>query len=522
MQVKCSNRVRSLIFVCFYLLHAQTEEEEPSKLLHLPCTDADRDIEFQILFPLQGARLDVETDLGMMRNLLVRTRVSSHGNFRNSSLKVRFIVAVAESATAAVDTTVIGTAAQPNFEVFGMSDGTYYLAAKLVDEAGMSRECWNLEKVRFSVGEGGDGPRAPEDVLVRGLNKMFQEGGRSMEQQTPWLMQPKGGGDFAYVTAIWSDNFVDCVLAWATSLIMVGSTFRRICMIAQGRVSEAMIQALRNCCCEILIVDLIAPPKMAAAKKEWSRYELVLTKFRVFQLHKMGLRKIVLMDSDTLVLENIDELFWFPAPAATLTKGALLGETRDPELSAGVMVLETSEAEFDGILRFTREWEDANGESDALLFAEQQLLSKYWFKDGRPTYYILPLTYNLYPELLDTFPYLRKRIDSKRKDRDTSGTTVKVVHFWDWFNPILGGARKNMQIEAKLKSKHMWEWYELWWEMHQRGIRKAIGDVSYFAMLKICQENMRAIGHHEDQIAMVRPILDTGSMQRRHIYGLTW
>ena len=34
---------------------------------------------------------------------------------------------------------------------------------------------------------------------------------------------------------------------------------------------------------------------------------------------------VVLMDSDTLVLQNVDELLWTPAPGATLDRRTLLG-----------------------------------------------------------------------------------------------------------------------------------------------------------------------------------------------------
>ena len=103
----------------------------------------------------------------------------------------------------------------------------------------------------------------------------------------------------------------------------------------------------------------------ALAKTSSDQYALVLTKLRIFQLDKKGLRKIVMMDAwlsietwcrapqpsicpeppkfsgrheaiafyflvraslhgsqdaDTLVLQNIDELFWLPSPSVTVDK----------------------------------------------------------------------------------------------------------------------------------------------------------------------------------------------------------
>eukprot|EP00449_Zooxanthella_nutricula_P063996 CAMPEP_0198581908 /NCGR_PEP_ID=MMETSP1462-20131121/124852_1 /TAXON_ID=1333877 /ORGANISM="Brandtodinium nutriculum, Strain RCC3387" /LENGTH=83 /DNA_ID=CAMNT_0044313297 /DNA_START=25 /DNA_END=273 /DNA_ORIENTATION=+ len=83
---------------------------------------------------------------------------------------------------------------------------------------------------------------------------------------------------------------------------------------------------------------------------------------------------------------------------------------------------------------------------------------------------MLPLTYNLNPSLLDTLPFLYPRDDGE----DFSASFpmdhgVKVVHLWHWYNPILaasGSARQAMQLNARLKHRVLWNWYDLWWKMH--------------------------------------------------------
>merc|ERR1719401_2923978 len=148
---------------------------------------------------------------------------------------------------------------------------------------------------------------------------------------TPWLKQPPGHKDFAFVTVLWSVEYVDTVLAWAGGLIAVGSTFGRVCMVVKEWIWEHLLELLQRCCCDILPVDPILSPWKAT--KRTSRYELVLTKLRALQLHKDGYRKIVLMDSDILVLQNIDELFWYPAPAAAVSSSTLVGTTNVPNLN---------------------------------------------------------------------------------------------------------------------------------------------------------------------------------------------
>ena len=63
-------------------------------------------------------------------------------------------------------------------------------------------------------------------------------------QQEPLLLQPRSGRDFAYVTIIWSEDYVDNAIVWATGLIASGSTFRRLCMVARGKIERRKIRIL--------------------------------------------------------------------------------------------------------------------------------------------------------------------------------------------------------------------------------------------------------------------------------------
>ena len=64
------------------------------------------------------------------------------------------------------------------------------------------------------------------------------------EETEQFLLQPKSSKDFAFVTILWSDDFVDNTIVWATSLMATGSTFRRICLIGRGRIRKSRITIL--------------------------------------------------------------------------------------------------------------------------------------------------------------------------------------------------------------------------------------------------------------------------------------
>jgi inositol 3-alpha-galactosyltransferase len=59
----------------------------------------------------------------------------------------------------------------------------------------------------------------------------------------------------------------------------------------------------------LLIEPLSPPPQNTPASLIASRFKDTWTKLRVFELHKYGYEKLVFLDADMLVLQNMDELF---------------------------------------------------------------------------------------------------------------------------------------------------------------------------------------------------------------------
>lgn len=458
----------------------------------ISCSPEELQVRQRIVHPAQGAELDVDTDLSLVRNLLVRTQIDGFRLKLAAGYQVVMRSSQESEAVAmrkggnASFSSFTGFIGEPNFELFGIMEGFYTLWMRLLDAAGFSRDCWPEQVVRFRVMKK-PRPKDAEGALLKALR-------RETVSKSPWMMQPQSKGEFAYVTVLWSNDYVDCVLAWAAGLDAVRSTFRRVCAVAVGTVSPDHLASMQGCCCDIVEIEAVQSPA-AVMKGQDNRYGLALTKLRVFQLGRFGLKKIVLMDSDTLVLENIDELFWFPAPAATVTRGALLGETSGPTLSTGVMVIEPRDEDFDSAMKHLAEWEKKAGERDVLRFVEQDLLSMHWLKDGRPLYNVLPLTYNLYPELLDTFPFLDLRTGAETSgppeaQASVQGLGVKVVHLWHWYNPVLGVKSKlYMQIHAKTRHPLMWQWYEKWWELHQTGFKRIVTEDGYKGLLLHCQHS---------------------------------
>mmetsp|Transcript_3912 Transcript_3912/g.9094 ORF Transcript_3912/g.9094 Transcript_3912/m.9094 type:complete len:229 (+) Transcript_3912:119-805(+) len=228
-----------------------------------------------------------------------------------------------------------------------------------------------------------------------------------------------------------------------------------------------------------------------------------------------------MMDADTLVLQNIDELFWLPSPSATVNKDTLMGELQKPKLSAGLMVLEPDSEKFDGLVSYLH----TDAGRNLSEFVEQDLLDIYF----NHSYNIIPLTYNLYPELLDFMPFLHHEKDAGSTELWPNLTfpldnSVKVVHLWHLFNPFQTTAYKGaqlLQMNAKLLHKQMWRWYTLFWKFHQEGLQRGAPE-DFPVWKKQCASRSQAYGPAQSQRFV--PIL--GSAQRmevcRHVEGLAW
>eukprot|EP00439_Symbiodinium_sp_Y106_P086502 s2122_g33.t2 len=401
-----------------------------------------------------------------------------------------------------------------NIEVFGLQSGKYFIKAFLVDGADRTRSCWYTHTTSFVVQK--SAPDNRTDALRRNL-RLYEAGYRGRPAaEEPLLLQPRSGRDFAYVTIIWSEDYVDNAIVWATGLIASGSTFRRLCMVARGKIERRKIRILSRCCCDIDLTDPIQSPALSSSRS--SRYEFVLTKLRVLQLDQKGIRKIVMMDADTLVLQNVDELFWLPSPSATVNKDTLMGELEKPKLSAGVMVLEPDSVKFDHLLEGLHGMETSQ-------FVEQDLLDAYF----NHSYNIIPLTYNLYPELLDVMPFLHFESDSEANDMLPNfsfpmDNGIKIVHLWHLFNPFqtfaYAGAQY-LQINAKMVHRQMWRWYTLFWTLHQLGLQRGAPE-EYPKWKQRCVERSQAFGPVQSRRFV--PVLGTsgGIEVCRHVDGLAW
>lgn len=209
----------------------------------------------------------------------------------------------------------------------------------------------------------------------------------------------------AYVTLLThGDDYVPGAEALGQSLVRTGSTVPRVVMVTSD-VPDAARRAVEASGWQVVEVEGIANPE---ATELFPRFRHVFTKLRVFGLE--GFDQVVFLDADTLVLQNIDDLFGRAEFAAA--PDFLMAD----EFNSGVMLLTPSPALLDRMLK-------ALGEAGSYDGGDQGFLNQFigdWYTG--PPERRLPAAYN-------THHFIYQFIDSHPRLRDTLGPTIKIIHY---------------------------------------------------------------------------------------------
>jgi len=127
-------------------------------------------------------------------------------------------------------------------------------------------------------------------------------------------------------------------------------------------------------------VEPIANPN-ASAQQMLPRFGAAYTKLRAWELVEYD--KVVLLDADTLVLQNVDDLFDRPEIAAA--PDFFLPD----RFSSGVMVLEPGKAKFERMVRALAQLESYDGGDQGFL----NMFFEGWY--AMPVAHRLPVGYNM-------------------------------------------------------------------------------------------------------------------------------
>jgi alpha-N-acetylglucosamine transferase len=212
----------------------------------------------------------------------------------------------------------------------------------------------------------------------------------------------------AYVTVLSTDNYLPGVLVLNESLRMCKANYRLHAVVGNevGDAARRTIHRAGIPTIESRSVDIPEEIRQANAASDYHKHWAgVFDKLLVFSLCEF--RKIVYIDSDILVLRNIDELFDKPHMSAVIADIGP-GKEKVVDLNAGVMVLEPEPDLTDRLVALLpkayeqeKQWRAAAGRPPSM--GVQSVINMFWREWITQTDLHLEAKYNVLADHLDYY-----------------------------------------------------------------------------------------------------------------------
>ncbi len=240
----------------------------------------------------------------------------------------------------------------------------------------------------------------------------------------------------AFVTLLSSSNYVEGVLALHKSLQSVKSKYPLYCALSAciGNETERILSA--HGVPTVRLSRHLSCGNISANGRGLSHWNKTFDKLQVWGLVRF--EKIVFVDSDMLVVRNLDYLFDKPHFSAVCAGKSYPGNQEWEGLNSGLMVIEPCKEE-EKILRTLTKTVVEDYQRKDLPAGDQNVLYEY-FKDwGKRKSLHLDEGYNLFADYL-TY-YVRKLGYSLDK---TGEKPVHVIHFVGKYKPWMKPGPKHL------------------------------------------------------------------------------
>ena len=216
-----------------------------------------------------------------------------------------------------------------------------------------------------------------------------------------------GATPYAYAAFFASEDFLPAVQVLLHSLSATAPAYPLVLGVVEGRISPSVLAAaLRHAAMPVEVQMWPAVPPPPAAKQS-ARWAINWTKLRLWQLERF--RKVLYLDADVLVLQNLDEVFRTPLDRFLGTpdwgRWTRPGSTK---MHGGVFLYEPSAVQLASMASFASMTHKYRSEE-----AEQGLLNSFFGAKAC----CLPHVYNAQKTLVMHYPTLF----------DLSA--IKVLHF---------------------------------------------------------------------------------------------
>lgn len=254
-----------------------------------------------------------------------------------------------------------------------------------------------------------------------------------------------------FVTVLSNDQYLDGVVVLNRSLKAVGSKYPLCCLLSMAVSKESEYRLTKD---NISIVRLNSPTlnaKVNGDNQEFSHWNYTFDKLQIWGLTQY--EKIVYLDSDMLVVENIDSLFDRPAFSAVCAGKSFPGHKNWKDLNSGLMVILPSNAVKDALLSLVPSVIEEY-KSKGLFVGDQDVLHKYLPEWPSMTSLHLDEGYNIFADCL-TY-YVNKLGYSVKRHKDKC---IYIIHFIGKNKPWMRKTLKDWIRFAKMCVRNP---YYLW------------------------------------------------------------
>lgn len=155
--------------------------------------------------------------------------------------------------------------------------------------------------------------------------------------------------EYIYLTALTNERYLPGVMALARSLKEVNTKYDLVVMIPENRADFLKEKIEDYGITKIGGVDILIQPDIEMPESiEVPDYYWKDTFFKLQAAKVIAYKKIILIDSDMLVLKNLDHLF-----DKSNLSAAVMGKCKHPEwktLNSGLLIIEPSEKFYDELI----------------------------------------------------------------------------------------------------------------------------------------------------------------------------
>ena len=225
---------------------------------------------------------------------------------------------------------------------------------------------------------------------------------------------------YSYVCVLSTNNYLEGVLVLNENLKQLKSKYPLLCLINEF-ISEETRQILTKFHIKYKLQKAILPSSITDS----ARWKYTFDKLNVFNLTEY--EKIVYLDSDFLILENLDYLF--EIDDFTM----VYDNKRENYHCSALMVIKPKEEDYLGLLKLTEEVNKTNTQ----IIGDQDIINIYF-----DNIKVLPIQYNFIKGIEDTqvevYDYVKQEKVTKHKCKDFYySDDPKIIHYYELPKPFM-------------------------------------------------------------------------------------